>query len=103
MKFKAVVTFEVAPNTDGTYQNHLIKKYSEILDVHRCEYSHDTYCDRLEYKTPPQQIRAYLRFEILREINHLRTVHYLSQILEGYAGILSAHPDVYSFSYSICG
>lgn len=98
MKFNAIIEFETDPNTSV---ESLAKEYGRILDEHQLTYSHQTVVDRPEQRGIPVPIRVALRFHAECQITGLPAAHYLSQLLQGEAGLLSLNPNVISFSYTL--
>lgn len=99
--FKATVTFDIDPKS--TDQQSISRYYACKLDQLDLQHTHEFCSESLERGPFPAEPRYSLMFHITSQTGDLKSVHYLALILEGEAGLLSLHKDVYSFSVHLIG
>ena len=97
---KASITFEFDPNNVHSDQR-ILKTYSKVLSLRNIHFQVAQSRDTISRKPFPDASRVYISFVVDQEVKHQSSVHYISLILQGEAGLLLLFPEVLSFSFAL--
>ena len=79
------------------------QRMEKVLRRMKIPFSFSVHCDKPLIWPRPLDTTYWIRFQLNREIEHPESAHYISEVIQGEAGLLCiALPELcYRFSYSL--
>ena len=101
MNLKSIL--EIKVSEEETVNNSSSYRYiAEMLDFLKIPFSSSVRDDAPRVYPKPLDTSYYLVFRLNREITHPECIHYLSEIIQGRAGLLCVlSSECYSYSYKL--
>jgi len=97
--FEVTISFECDGSPGANGAKYVVKKFPEILEQFGIPFLIEEFQEKCKCKKVEYFPSVFVKFHIKHHIKSLETSHYLSMILQGYAGLHTLTPGVYSYSY----